>query len=109
VSGPAGTRPPRDPGVAHERTALAWQRMALGFLSLAALVIGLAARDQSAWMLVPAAVIATASGVVWMYGRVRAGSTAGPADRHRLALARLSAATLGLAALAVVIVLSRVV
>lgn len=97
---------PRDPGVAHERTALAWQRMALGFMSVGALTIGLAARHHTVWMLAPAAVAFVLGAVTWLYGRVRAASDE-PADRHARALARLAAATVGLALLAAAMVLGR--
>ncbi|MEA2285960.1 MAG: hypothetical protein QOJ21_2003 [Solirubrobacteraceae bacterium] len=103
---PPGPRQPRDPGLAHERTALAWQRMALGFMSVGALTIGVAARHQALWMLLPAALLFVAGAVIWAYGRMRAAS-AGPADRHARALAVLAAASVGLAVMAVALVLAR--
>jgi uncharacterized membrane protein YidH (DUF202 family) len=106
--GSPAPRRPRDPGLAHERTALAWQRMALGFMSLGALILGLAARDQATWMLVPSGVLFVAAAVIWAYGRVRAAS-GDPADRHGRALAGLAAATAALALIAAAMVIGRAI
>ncbi|MEA2270549.1 MAG: hypothetical protein QOD55_955 [Solirubrobacteraceae bacterium] len=89
-----------DPGLAPQRTALTWQRMALGFISIGALVIGLAARRQALWMLVPAGALLGAGAVLWRYGRARARGAGGPSHDHRTAARRLAAATLATAVLA---------
>jgi uncharacterized membrane protein YqjE len=80
--------------------------MALGFMSLGALVLGLAARDQATWMLAPSCVLFVTAAVIWVYGRVRAAS-ADAADRHGRALARLAVATVALALIAAAIVIAR--
>src|SRR3954465_1238988 len=51
---PSTAEPPRDPGLAAERTALAWQRMALGFTSMAAVNLAAAAHRQAPWLTAPA-------------------------------------------------------
>jgi hypothetical protein len=77
---------PRDPGLAVERTALAWQRLATGFTTLAALTLGAAARRDAPWMLVPAFGLLLVAVVVYRHGRRRAAGGA-PQPRALAALA----------------------
>ena len=95
---PSAARPRPGRGLARERTALAWQRMGLGFTSLAAVTLGAAAHRDAPWMLVPAAALFVVAAAVWLYARRRAGDpSAGTAARP---LALLAAATGAAAAIA---------
>ena len=59
-----------DPGLAAERTALAWGRTALGLIGVAALLLRLAGRgDVPAVGEVVAAGAVLAAGLVWWHGR----------------------------------------
>ena len=102
----AADPPPRDPGLARERTALAWQRMALGFTSLGALMLAAAAHRDVPWMLVPAGALFSVAAAVWRYARRR---TAQPwARTDARALLALSAATAAAGLVAGVLALARV-
>src|SRR3954452_11854281 len=79
----AAERPP-DPGMARERTALAWQRVGTAFTTFGALVLGAAAHRNAPWMLAPAAATLTAAALVWRYARRRAAQTAPPGDPRAL-------------------------
>jgi uncharacterized membrane protein YidH (DUF202 family) len=68
---PSAAEPPGDPGLAAERTALSWQRMALSFMSLAALTLGAAAHRGAPGLLIPGAVLFAIAGLVWRYARRR--------------------------------------
>jgi uncharacterized membrane protein YidH (DUF202 family) len=95
---PSAADPPRDPGLAVERTALAWQRMAMSFTSLAAVVLAAAAHRDALWMLGPAAGLFAVGGAVWRYARRR---TRDPSARvAREALALLAAAVIAAAVVA---------
>jgi uncharacterized membrane protein YidH (DUF202 family) len=104
---PSAAERPRDPGLAPERTALAWQRMALGFMTLGALVLGLAARREALWMLAPAGVLLIAAAVLWRYGRARARTAGDPPRDHRAAIRALAAAVVAVAVLAAVVAVTR--
>ena len=78
--GPAGAPEPgddpeeRDPGLARERTTLAWTRTAISFAALGAAVL------QSNW--ISGLIILAVAPVIWQLGRVtrgQAGSTRLPA------------------------------
>jgi hypothetical protein len=94
----------RDPGLAVERTALAWQRMALGFTSLAALTLGAAAHRHAPWMLGPAGGLFVVAGLVWRYARRRGADPGAATDRRALrwVTAATAAAALVAAGLALV-------
>jgi uncharacterized membrane protein YidH (DUF202 family) len=83
---PSTADPPRDPGLARERTALSWQRMALSFTSLAAVTLAAAAHRQRLWMLVPAALLFAMGAAIWLYARRRIGSPGMPTARRPIAL-----------------------
>jgi uncharacterized membrane protein YidH (DUF202 family) len=87
---PSTAEPPRDPGVARERTALAWQRMALSFTTLAAVTLAAAAHRQRLWLLLPAALLFAVGAAIWRYSRRRIGDPAEFTARRPIAL--LSAA-----------------
>ena len=63
--------PSGDPGLAAERTALSWQRMALSFMTLAAVTLGAAAHRGAPGLLIPAAVLFVIAGLVWRHARRR--------------------------------------
>src|SRR5690349_19316259 len=101
---PSAAEPPRDPGLARERTALAWQRAALSYASLAGVTLAAAAHRQRPWLLAPAAVLAVAGAAIWLYARRRIGDPAQGAGRGPIALlaAAVVVAALGAAVLAAV-------
>ncbi len=85
----------RDPGMAPERTALAWQRMATGYTTLAALVLGAAAHRGEPWLIVPAVLLlAVALGVYLESRRRTAGGEQDPRALRALAVATTVAAIL---------------
>jgi uncharacterized membrane protein YidH (DUF202 family) len=90
--------PPRDPGLARERTALSWQRMALSFTSLAAVTLAAAAHRQRVWMLVPAGLLFALGAAVWLYARRRIGDPGLPTARLPIVLLAGAALLAALAA-----------
>ena len=70
----SAAEPSGDPGLASERTALAWQRMALSFTSIAAVTLAAAAHRQVPWLLAP--VGGAASSSRRRSGATRAGGSA---------------------------------
>jgi uncharacterized membrane protein YidH (DUF202 family) len=60
-----------DPGLASERTALAWQRMALSFTSIAAVTMAAAAHRGAPWLLIPSGLVFVMAAGVWRYARRR--------------------------------------
>jgi uncharacterized membrane protein YidH (DUF202 family) len=58
-----------DPGLANERTALAWTRTALGVAAVGALIVRLAIEvDLAVVALGCAAVVAAAATAIWRHG-----------------------------------------
>ena len=102
---PSAAKAPGDRGLAAERTALSWQRMALAFTSLAALTLGAAAHRGAPVFLVPAAALFAVAAVVWRYARRRIADRSLPTAARPIAL--LAVATGGAALAAVVLVLVR--
>jgi uncharacterized membrane protein YidH (DUF202 family) len=90
--------PTRDPGLAAERTALSWQRMALSFTSLAAVILAAAAHRHRPWLLVPAAGVFLLGAGIWLYSRRRIAAPATPTARGPLVL--LAAAAIAAALVA---------
>src|SRR3954470_21845792 len=83
---PSAAEPPRDPGLASERTALAWQRMALGFTSIAAVTLAAAAHRQVPWLIAPSVALFAVAAAVWRYARRRTGDRALRTARRPVAL-----------------------
>jgi uncharacterized membrane protein YidH (DUF202 family) len=83
---PSTAEPAGDPGLARERTALAWQRMALSFTSIAAVTLAAAAHRQRPWMLAPAAVLFAVGAAIWRYARRRIGDPRLGTSRRPIAL-----------------------
>jgi uncharacterized membrane protein YidH (DUF202 family) len=88
----------RDPGLAEERTALAWQRMALGFTTLAAVTLAAAAHRQALLLLVPAAALFAVAAAVWRHARRRMADPDVPTTARPLALLAAATAAAGLVA-----------
>jgi uncharacterized membrane protein YidH (DUF202 family) len=57
------------PGVARERTSLAWQRSAFGFVTLAGVVLSVAAHREAPGLLVVSAALGVVAAAVWRQGR----------------------------------------
>jgi uncharacterized membrane protein YidH (DUF202 family) len=102
---PSTAEPARDPGLASERTALAWQRMALSFTSIAAVTLAAAAHRRVPWLIAASVVLFAVAAAVWLYARRRSGDRGLSTARRPLAL--LSAAAVGAAVAAAVLTLSR--
>jgi uncharacterized membrane protein YidH (DUF202 family) len=57
------------PGVPRERTSLAWQRSAFGFVTLAGIVLSVAAHREAPSLIAVSAALAMAAVAVWRQGR----------------------------------------
>ena len=101
---PSTAEPPGDRGLARERTALSWQRMALSFTSLAGVTLAAAAHRHRPWLLAPAAVLGLVGAAIWLYARRRIGDPARTTERGPIALlgAAVVVAAIGAAVLAAV-------
>src|SRR3954452_18473271 len=84
--------PSGDPGLASERTALAWQRMALSFTTIAAVTLAAAAHRQAPWMLAPSVVLFAVAAAIWRYARLRSAHRAMAAARRSVALLAIATA-----------------
>ena len=96
---------PERPGAARERTGLAWQRSALGFVALAGVVLSVAAHREAPGLLVVSAALVAVAVAVWRHG-LRAYAHTDVEAQHR-ALAFLALATALAAMAAAVVVLIR--
>jgi uncharacterized membrane protein YidH (DUF202 family) len=106
--GPATSTPDSDdPGLARERTALAWTRSALTMAASAVLIARAAFVGHLAWLgVVSAVAIATLSALTWRHGHVIYGERREPGMPQHLqtdAFAQLTAATVLIAAIAIVV------
>jgi uncharacterized membrane protein YidH (DUF202 family) len=101
---PSAAEPSSDPGLARERTALAWQRMALSFMSLAAVTLGAAAHRGEPDLLIPSAGLFAAAGAVWRYARRRITDRSLPTAARPVALLAAATALAALAAAILVVV-----
>src|SRR4051794_23051693 len=97
---PSTADPPRDPGLAPERTALAWQRMALGFTSMAAVNLAAAAHRGDPWLLAPSVALFAVAAAVWRYARRRTADRALRTARRPVALLAYATAAAAVAAAA---------
>src|SRR3954471_20830631 len=89
---PSAVEPPRDPGLASERTALAWQRMALSFTSIAAVTLAAPAHRHVPWLIAPSAVLFAIAAAAWRYARRRTGDRGLRTARRPIALLALATA-----------------
>jgi putative membrane protein len=97
--------PPEVPGVPRERTGLAWERSALGFVALAGVVLSVAAHREAPGLLVLSTALVAVAAAVWRHGR-RAYASAEVQAQPR-ALGLLAAATALAALVAAIVVLVR--
>ena len=93
------------PGVARERTGLAWERQALAFWTLAAVTLGIAAHRDAPGLLVASAALVGVGVAVWFTGR-RAYTKDGVQPQSG-ALALIAVATALAALVAAVVVIAR--
>jgi uncharacterized membrane protein YidH (DUF202 family) len=100
----SAAEPPRDPGLASERTALAWQRMALSFTSIAAVNLAAAAHRQVPWLIAPSVVLFAVAAAVWRYARKRTGDRGLSTARRPVGLLALATAAAAVAAAALSLV-----
>jgi hypothetical protein len=99
--------PPPDvppPGLARERTGLAWERQALAFWTLAAVTLGIAAHRNAPGLLVASAALVGVGVGVWFTGRRAYTRDAVQAQAGALALIALATAVAAVVAAAVVVV-----
>jgi uncharacterized membrane protein YidH (DUF202 family) len=96
---------PERPGVARERTGLAWQRSALGFATLAGVVLSVAAHREAPGLLALSGALVAVAVAVWRHG-LRAYGHREVQPQHR-ALAFLAVATALAAVGAAAVVLVR--
>jgi len=107
--GEAGTPPPAtdDPGLARERTALAWTRSALNMAASGTLIARAAfVGHLAAFGVVTAIAMATLAALTWRHGRViyhERRETGMPAHLQTAAFGLLMAATVLIAAIAIVV------
>ncbi|HEX7298984.1 MAG TPA: DUF202 domain-containing protein [Solirubrobacteraceae bacterium] len=95
---------PDEPGgVPRERTALAWERSALGFAALAALVVGVAAHRDAPGLLVLALALLALAAAVRRHGRREYARTTVAAQSRAIALLALATVLAALAAAAAVL------
>jgi len=101
---PSTPEAPGDRGLARERTALSWQRMALSFTSLAGVTLAAAAHRHRPWLLAPAAVLGLVGAAIWLYARRRIGDPARTTEHRPIVLlaAAVVVAAAGAAVLAAV-------
>ena len=96
-----------DPGLARERTALAWTRSALTMAASGVLIARAAFVGQLAWLgVVSAIAMATLSALTWRHGQIiyRDRRESGMPQRlQTAAFAQLTAATVLIAAIAIVV------
>jgi uncharacterized membrane protein YidH (DUF202 family) len=97
---PSAAEPPRDPGLASERTALAWQRMALSFTSIAAVTLAAAAHRQAPLLVAPSIALFVVAAAVWRYARRRIGDRGLRTARRPVALLAYATAAAAVAAAA---------
>jgi hypothetical protein len=83
---------------------MTWQRMALGFVSLGALVLGVGAHHNTPWFVLPAASLFLVGAVIWRYWRRRAARPWDDLGRAR-PLRWLAAATMAAAVMAAALTL----
>jgi uncharacterized membrane protein YidH (DUF202 family) len=101
---PSTAEPPGDQGLASARTALAWQRMALSFTSIAAVNLAAAAHRQVPWLIAPSAALFAVAAATWRYARRRMGDRGVRTARRPIALLALATAAAAVAAAALSLV-----
>src|SRR5512133_3515414 len=92
------------PGVPRERTGLAWQRSAFGFVALAGVVLSVAAHREAPGLLAVSAALAIVAAAVWRRGRRAYERPEVQPQQQALAFVALATALAALAAVVVVLV-----
>jgi uncharacterized membrane protein YidH (DUF202 family) len=95
---------PEPPGVARERTGLAWQRTALGFAGLGGVVLGVAAHREAPALLVPSVALFAVAAAVWRQAQRAYARPEVQAQPRAIALLAVATALTALAAAIVVLV-----
>ena len=95
---------PERPGVARERTGLAWERSAFGFVALATVVLSVAAHREAPGLLFLSAALVAVAVAVWREGRRAYAQAEVQAHPRALALLAGAAALAALAAAILVLV-----
>jgi putative membrane protein len=92
------------PGAPRERTGLAWQRSALGFVALAGVVLSVAAHREAPGLVAVSAALAIVAAAVWRQGRRAYERTEVQAQQQAVAFVAISTAMAALVAVVVVLV-----
>jgi putative membrane protein len=92
------------PGAPRERTGLAWQRSALGFVALAGVVLSVAAHREAPGLVAVSAALAIVAVAVWRQGRRGYESTEVQPQHQAIAFVACATALAGLVAVVVVLV-----
>jgi len=79
---PADARPPRDPGLQGERTALSWNRTALSIAVNALLALRTGWVHGEPWLLGLSILLLAAAGAAVAYGNLRGRALAGHSGHH---------------------------
>jgi uncharacterized membrane protein YidH (DUF202 family) len=95
---------PERPGVARERTGLAWERSAFGFVALATIVMSVAAHREAPGLLALSAALLATAVAVWRHGRRAYADAEVQAQPRALGLLAVATALSALAAAIVVLV-----
>jgi uncharacterized membrane protein YidH (DUF202 family) len=92
------------PGVPRERTGLAWQRSAFGFVTLGGVVLSVAAHREAPGLLAVSAALAIVAAAVWRQGRRAYERPEVQPQQQALAFVALATALAALAAVVLVVV-----
>jgi uncharacterized membrane protein YidH (DUF202 family) len=92
------------PGVPRERTSLAWQRSAFGFVTLAGIVLSVAAHREAPSLIAVSAALAMAAVAVWRQGRRAYERPEVEAQPRAVGLVAVATALAALAAAVIVVV-----
>jgi uncharacterized membrane protein YidH (DUF202 family) len=90
-------------GFARERTSLAWERTALGFGALSAVVLGVAAHHNRPGLIAVSVALVAVAFAVWRHGHRSYQDTAVAAQARALSLVALAIALAAVAAAIIVI------
>jgi uncharacterized membrane protein YidH (DUF202 family) len=92
------------PGVPRERTSLAWQRSAFGFVTLAGVVLSVAAHREAPGLLAVSAALVLVAVAVWRQGRRAYERPEVQPQQRAVAFVAIATALASLAAVVVVLV-----
>jgi putative membrane protein len=95
---------PERSGLARERTGLAWQRSALGFVALAGVLLSVAAHREAPGLLALSAALVAVAVAVWRQGRHAYARAEVRAQQQALRFLAVATAVVALVAAVVVLV-----